>query len=66
MPIDKYVGKMINIIYVDSKGKFTKRCVNLYAVRNGKARVFDVEKRAFRTLIADRILAAAPVRLRSA
>ncbi|WP_256760366.1 hypothetical protein [Cohnella sp. WQ 127256] len=55
--IEKCIGRKVDLIYVDTSGKFSQRRVNLFAVRDGKARVFDVQKRGFRTLIVDRILA---------
>jgi len=55
--IDKCVGRVVDLIYVDTSGKFTQRRVNLFAIRNGKARVYDVNKRGFRTLVIERILA---------
>ncbi|TFE26277.1 hypothetical protein [Cohnella luojiensis] len=55
--IDKCVGRVIDLIYIDTSGKFSQRRVNLFAIRNGKARVYDVKKRGYRTLIVDRILA---------
>ncbi|OXS52964.1 hypothetical protein B1A99_31940 [Cohnella sp. CIP 111063] len=55
--IDKCVGRKVDLIYVDTSGKFTMRRVDLFSVRNGKARVYDVRKRGFRTLVVDRILA---------
>lgn len=59
--IEKYVGRSAEIIYQDSKGAITQRRVSIYSVRNGRVRVMDWNKRAFRTLSADRILSALPV-----
>ncbi len=58
--MEKYIGRCAEVIYVDSKGRFSKRRVSVYAVRNGKVRVLDWGKRSFRTLSADRILSAFP------
>lgn len=55
--IEKCIGHRIDLIYVDTSGKFSQRRVNLFAIRDGKARVYDMDKRGFRTLIVDRILA---------
>lgn len=57
IPIEKCIGRNIDLIYVDTRGKFSQRRVNLFAIRNGKARVYDMDKRGFRTLVVDRILA---------
>jgi hypothetical protein len=59
--IEKCIGRKVDLIYLDTSGKFSQRRVNLFAIRNGKARVFDVKKRGFRTLIVDRILAVQSV-----
>lgn len=55
--IEKCIGRKIDLIYVDTRGKFSQRRVNLFAIRDGKARVYDMDKRGFRTLVVDRILA---------
>ncbi|MDG0793415.1 hypothetical protein OMP38_23175 [Cohnella ginsengisoli] len=60
--IEKYVGQSVEIIYEDSKGRFTQRVVAVFSVRGGKVRVLDWGKRAFRTLSASRILGARPVK----
>lgn len=57
MTIEMCIGRNIDLIYVDTNGKFSRRHVNLFAIRNGKARVYDMGKRGFRTLVIDRILA---------
>ncbi|MFC5470470.1 hypothetical protein ACFPPD_17385 [Cohnella suwonensis] len=54
--IEKCIGRKVDLIYVDTQGKFSQRRVNLFAVRNGKARVYDLDKRGFRTLSVERIL----------
>ncbi|WP_239618943.1 hypothetical protein [Cohnella mopanensis] len=60
--IERCIGHKVDLIYVDTSGKFTQRRVNLFAVRDGKARVYDVQKRGFRTLVVDRILAVQTVK----
>jgi len=64
MNIEKCIGHKVDLIYVDTRGKFTQRRVDLFAIRNGKARVYDVNKRGFRTLVIDRILAVQAVSAR--
>jgi hypothetical protein len=61
--IEKCIGRKIDLIYVDTNGKFSQRRVNLFAIRNGKARVYDMGKRGFRTLVVDRILAVQAINL---
>ncbi|QMV42292.1 hypothetical protein [Cohnella cholangitidis] len=60
--IERCIGHKVDLIYVDTSGKFSQRRVNLFAVRDGKARVYDVQKRGFRTLVVDRILAVQAVK----
>jgi len=55
--VERCVGRTVRLIYVDTGGKFTMRRVDLFSVRNGRARVYDSKKRGFRTLAVDRILA---------
>ncbi len=55
--IESCIGRRVDLIYVDTAGKFSQRRVDFFAIRNGKARVFDVNKRGFRTLSVERILA---------
>jgi hypothetical protein len=55
--LEKCIGRKVDLIYIDTSGRFSQRRVNLFAVRNGKARVYDVKKRGFRTLSDERILA---------
>lgn len=66
MPIEKCVGRIVDIIYQDSKGNITKRQISVHNVRNGKVRGFDTVKQAFRSFDAERILATQPVSRRSA
>jgi hypothetical protein len=62
--IEKCIGRKIDLIYVDTSGKFSQRRVNLFAIREGKARVYEMDKRGFRTLVVDRILALQAVKMR--
>lgn len=59
--IEKCIGRKVDLIYVDTSGKFSQRRVALFAVHNGRARVYDVGKRGFRTLVVERILAVRAV-----
>ncbi|RKP44491.1 hypothetical protein D7Z26_26640 [Cohnella endophytica] len=59
--IEKCIGRKVDLIYVDTSGKFSQRRVDLFAIHNGRARVYDVGKRGFRTLVVDRILAVRAV-----
>ncbi|MCC3375732.1 hypothetical protein [Cohnella sp. REN36] len=61
MNIERYVGRSAEIVYRESKGGLTVKRVSVYAVRDGKVRVLDWNRRAFGTLRANRIVAAIPV-----
>lgn len=60
--INKYVGRRVEVIYQDGKGKISQRVVMVQSVADGRALVFDVNKGSVRTLRLDGILAAMPVR----
>jgi predicted DNA-binding transcriptional regulator YafY len=57
MPIEKCVGRIVDIIYQDRKGNITKRQISVYHVHDGKVRAFDTSKQAFRSLSITGILA---------
>jgi hypothetical protein len=61
MMIKKYVGRTVDIIYMDLNGKFTKRRVQVHSVRDGRAKVFCLERQAPRVLLVENILAVMPV-----
>ncbi|MFC5529311.1 hypothetical protein [Cohnella yongneupensis] len=61
MSIEKFIGRIIELIYQDSKGNITKRQISVYQVDRGKLRGFDTVKQAYRTFALERILAARPV-----
>lgn len=56
----KFAGRKAELIYQDSKGVLSYRRVTVFSERNGKVRVWDWEKRSFRTLACERILSALP------
>jgi hypothetical protein len=56
-----YLGRTVQLIYVDRRGAFTKRTVQLHSVRDGKVWVFCLERQAPRTLLVDNVLAVQPV-----
>lgn len=57
MNLEKYIGRTVVMIYEDSKGAFTRRRVTVRSVRDGKAAVYDHDKRGPRTLAVERVLA---------
>jgi hypothetical protein len=61
MSIDKYVGRLVRIVYVDGRQRFSQRTVRIVQVEGGTVRAFDIEKRQPRSFRSDRILAVEPV-----
>jgi predicted DNA-binding transcriptional regulator YafY len=63
--LQRYLGRTVEIIYVDRRGKYTKRLVQLHAIRDGAVMVFCLERQAPRLLRIDNILAMQPVMRRA-
>jgi len=61
MPIAKYTGRYVEIIYQDSAGRMTQRTIYVHSVRGGIVRAFCMTSRAPRTFRTDTILAWQPV-----
>ena len=59
--LEKWVGRIVTIIYQDGKGGITQRRIAVRGVADGRVRAFDLDKRAPRMFCADRILAVQPV-----
>lgn len=61
MPIAKYTGRYVEIIYMATNGRLTQRVIFIHSVRGGIIRAFCCTSRAPRTFRADAILAWQPV-----
>jgi len=61
MPIAKYTGRYVEIIYMSADGRLTQRTIYVHGVRGGIVRAFCCTSRAPRTFRADSILAIQPV-----
>jgi len=61
IPMHKYIGRRIEIIYLAAGGKLTKRTIHVLDVRGGVVRAFCVTSGAPRSFRIDNILAAQPV-----
>jgi predicted DNA-binding transcriptional regulator YafY len=57
MDIEKYVDRVVEIIYQDGNGRITQRKVRIKNLQGTSLIVFDIEKQAPRLLSTDRILA---------
>ncbi len=57
----KYIGRVVEIIYLDRSGRFSRRKVQVRDVRNGIVRAFCITSGAPRTFRIENILACQPV-----
>jgi predicted DNA-binding transcriptional regulator YafY len=57
---DKYIGRIVDIIYQDKAGTITKRRIRVLVINAGIVRAYDLGKKAPRVFEIDRILAAQP------
>ncbi|ALS29648.1 hypothetical protein IJ21_42850 [Paenibacillus sp. 32O-W] len=62
MRIEKYVGCVVIMIYLDRRGKFSKREVRVQSARDGLVRAFCLTTGAPRVFRIENILALEPVR----
>lgn len=58
--MQKYIGRVIEIIYQDNRGAFTKRRIRVIAVDGDKVKAYCYAARAPRVFAASRIMAAQP------
>ncbi|MDO7908409.1 hypothetical protein Q5741_18575 [Paenibacillus sp. JX-17] len=56
MPV-KYVGEIVEIVYLDQAGNITQRKIEVHSVRNGLVKAECLQTRAPRTFRQDNILA---------
>jgi predicted DNA-binding transcriptional regulator YafY len=62
--MDKYIGRVVEIIYLDRSGKVTQRKIEVRSIQGGVVRAYCLQQRAPRVFVIDRILAVAPVLLK--
>jgi predicted DNA-binding transcriptional regulator YafY len=58
--IDKYVGREIEIIYLDRKGKFTQRTIHVISIKCGKVKAICSVRNSIRIFNIENILACTP------
>ncbi|OAB33856.1 hypothetical protein [Paenibacillus glacialis] len=56
----KYIGKIIEIIYMDQSGKITQRRIEINAIRNGLIKAADLKSKSPRTFLINNVLAWQP------
>lgn len=59
--VEKYIGRTVEIIYVDRTGKITQRRIEVHDVRGGLVRAICLTSHAPRAFRIDNILACVPV-----
>lgn len=63
--MEKYIGQIVEIIYMGKKGKITKRRIVVRSVQDGTVKAFCLTHRAPRIFKIKNILAIQPVRIAS-
>jgi predicted DNA-binding transcriptional regulator YafY len=63
---EKYIDRVVEIIYQAKDGQFTQRRICVQSINAGKVRAYDLAKNAPRVFDSDRILAVMPVMSRAA
>jgi len=59
--LTKYIGRTVDIIYMDRNGKFTQRRIRVHSVQNGIVHAYCTTSGAPRTFRVENILAVQPV-----
>jgi len=54
---EKYIGRVVMIIYEDKKGNITQRRIRIREVADGRIKAHDLDHKAPRVFDVDRILA---------
>ncbi|WP_211745393.1 hypothetical protein [Paenibacillus sp. Marseille-Q4541] len=58
----KYVGKVVEIVYLDRLGKVTQRNIEIHRIYNGKIHSTCLHSGAPRTFSEENVLAFRPIR----
>ncbi|AET60651.1 hypothetical protein ACIFQM_05780 [Paenibacillus sp. NRS-1782] len=59
--LEKYVGQIVEIVYMDRKGKLSQRRIEVHRVRNGLIRATCLQTGQPRVFRLDQVLAWHPV-----
>lgn len=57
MRAERYIGRSVEMIYLDRKNRYSKRVITVHRIRGNLVFGYDHTKRAFRTFRKDQILA---------
>lgn len=58
--IGKFIGREVEIIYLDRKDKFTQRRIRVSSIKDGVVKAYCLEQKGPRIFVMDRILAVQP------
>ncbi|OXS54995.1 hypothetical protein B1A99_24760 [Cohnella sp. CIP 111063] len=61
MYISKYIGRTVEIVYMDKKDRISKRTIRVFRIDAGMVYAFDTSCIGPRRFTVERILAAQPV-----
>ncbi len=59
--MQKYIGRVVELVYLDRHGKITQRRIRVMSVRDGKLKAYCYDQRALRIFNEANILAMQPV-----
>jgi predicted DNA-binding transcriptional regulator YafY len=59
--VERCIGRVADIIYVDRHGKMSQRRVKVHSIKGAYVCVFCLEKRSIRTFRLENILSIIPV-----
>nr|WP_243896177.1 hypothetical protein [Paenibacillus sp. F411] len=59
--MEKYIGAVVEIIYIDRKNNITQRQIEVLGVRNGRVRAQCLKTRSPRVFLSENILATTRV-----
>jgi hypothetical protein len=61
--MEKYINRVVVMIYVDGRSRFTKRRVRIHSVSGSYVRGYCYDHKGFRTFKQENILAVLPASL---
>lgn len=59
--MQKYIGQVVEIIYIDRTGNITQRQIEIHGIRNNLVRAMCLKSKAPRAFRTENILACVPV-----
>jgi len=59
--MQKYIGRVVELVYQDRHGKITQRRIRVMGVKDGKLKAYCYDHRAPRIFNEENILAVQPV-----